>query len=82
MVSPNAVPSPSRVRMRSTFERAEAICRELGESEALYPILFGHYVFHMVRAEAEAMLRQRVARSRRSVSARREKPENENLLLD
>ncbi len=36
-----------------SFERAEAICGELGENEALFPILFGHWAFYMMRADAE-----------------------------
>ncbi len=36
------------------FARAGQLCRELGESAALFPILFGQHVFYMVRADADA----------------------------
>jgi len=51
------------------FARAGQICRELGENEALFPIVLGQYLFHMVRADAVAMreLAERVmALARRS----------------
>ncbi|MGH7288624.1 MAG: hypothetical protein ACREI8_11465 [Myxococcota bacterium] len=37
------------------FARAVALCRELGENAALFPILFGQWAFYMVRSEPGAM---------------------------
>jgi predicted ATPase len=38
------------------FGRADELCRALGDSEALFPVLFGHWAFRMARADAQAEL--------------------------
>jgi predicted ATPase len=43
-------------QVERAFSRAAVLCRALGESEGLFPVLFGHWMFRMVRAEPEAQL--------------------------
>ena len=38
------------------FARARELCRELGRPPQLFPVLYGQYVFHLVRAELDRSL--------------------------
>jgi adenylate cyclase len=37
--------------VEETYARARALCQEAGDSSQLYPVLIGHWLFHLVRAE-------------------------------
>jgi predicted ATPase len=43
------------LEVEEAFARAGGLCRELGESEAFAPILFGQFLFQQLRANADAM---------------------------